>query len=275
MLIPKYLYGIIGWPLGQTLSPLIHNTGFTELRLPSVYMAWPVPPNDLKSFMVSLRLLKIQGCSVTIPHKIAILRYLDNISEPAALAGAVNTLYWRNDELYGENTDVAGFMTPVARLELASMDILMLGAGGAARAVASGLRLGGCQRVSVASPGNQSQYQLCERFAFTPIPWQERYVNPAQLVINATPIGMTGELVNESPYDFAKAPAVNSGYAYDLVYNPLQTRFLKEAAAVGRQCISGLEMFFEQGNAQFKLWTGQSLPEKSRIVLAETLGAEA
>lgn len=271
--LPKDLYGIIGWPLGQTLSPLLHNTGFQSLGLPAVYLAWPLPEDDLDIFIAGMRILRIQGCSVTIPYKIAVLKYLDNVSEGASLAGAVNTLFWRDGSLCGENTDVPGFLDPLGSLSLAALDVLLLGAGGAAHAAAAGLRLSGCTRVRVTSPGNQRQYQLAERFAFTPLLWEERYQHPAQLVINATPMGMTGKLANENPYDFAAAPCPGAGWAYDLVYNPLNTPFLKSAAANGRTCISGLEMFLGQGNAQFRLWTGRSLPEAAFSALKNALGA--
>lgn len=269
--LPKNLYGVIGWPLGQSLSPLMHNTGFQTLGLDGVYLAWPVAEDQLQAFIESLRLLKIKGLSVTIPHKIAIMALLDNMSEAAALAGAVNTLFWRDNELYGENTDVTGFLQPLSDLRLESMDVLLLGAGGAAHAAAAGLRLAGCRQVRVASPGNKSQYHLAERFSFMPISWEERYARPATLIINSTPVGMHGALEALTPYDFAQAPAVNHGYAYDLVYNPVETVFLKEALNNGRQCISGLEMFIGQGNEQFKLWTGENLPEAAITAVKQAL----
>lgn len=272
--LPKDLYGIIGWPLGQTLSPLLHNTGFQSAGIPAVYLAWPLPEGDLETFITGMRILRIQGCSITIPYKIAALKYLDSVSEPASLAGAVNTLFWRNESLCGENTDVAGFLAPFDSLSLAGLDVLLLGAGGAAHAAAAGLRLSGCSRVRVTSPGNQRQYQLAERFSFAPVLWEDRYHHPARLVINATPMGMTGKLANENPYDFAAAPGLPESLAYDLVYNPLNTPFLESAAKNGRTCISGLEMFLGQGNAQFRLWTGRDLPEIAITALKKALGAE-
>lgn len=273
VLLPQQLFGVIGWPLGQSLSPLLHNTGFQALDIPAVYMAWPVEPDRLAAFMDSLRILKIRGLSVTIPHKISVMARLDNMSEAAALAGAVNTLFWRDDDLCGENTDVAGFLAPLRDLPLDDMDALILGAGGAAHAVGAALKLSGCPQARIASPGNKRQYPLAERFGFTAIPWEERYQMPATLVINATPLGMHGDLEGETPYDFARAPQVASGHAYDLVYNPLRTRFLAEAAKAGRRCISGLAMFYGQGNAQFRLWTGRDLPEAARTALEKALGA--
>lgn len=269
--IPDKLYGVIGWPLAQSLSPLLHNTGFQALGIKSVYMAWPVKVSQLEDFIKSMPILAVFGCSVTIPHKMAVLPYLDSVSEAASLAGAANTLYWREGELCGENTDVEGFLAPLRSLALDKMDALLLGAGGAAHAVAAGLRLAGCPNVYVTSPGNQRQFSLAQRFGFTPLPWDERYRLAPKLIINATPLGMYGENENKTPYDFSRISG--SGWAYDLVYNPLETMFLREAKAAGRKTISGLDMFFGQGNAQFRLWTGQNLPPAAKLALDQALGA--
>lgn len=273
MLMPQACYGVIGWPLGQSLSPLIHNTGFEILKIPAVYFKWPVAPPQLATFINALSVLNIPGVSVTIPHKITVMEYVENLTEAAALAGAVNTLFYRDKTLCGDNTDVQGFLSPLAGLQLDHMDTLLIGAGGAAHAAGAALRLAGCPNVRVTSPGNMRQYPLAERFGFTGIPWDERYSHPARLIINATPLGMHGALINDTPYDFAKGPQVQTGFAYDLVYNPRQTRFLREAAQHGRKPIFGIEMFWGQGNAQFKLWTGHDLPPEARIELEKTLGA--
>lgn len=268
--LPRNLYGIIGWPLAQTLSPLIHNIGFQVLGLPGAYFSWPLPPEKLDAFPQAMRLLDILGCSVTIPHKIAILPHLDNVTEQAALAGAVNTLFWRDDLLCGDNTDVTGFLAPLKPLPLNRMEIMLLGAGGAAHAAAAGLRMSGAH-ARVASPGNKSQFALAERFGFTSVLWENRYDRPAALVINSTPLGMIGKFENESPYDFARAPAVEDGWAYDLVYNPLETLFLREADRAGRRCVSGFAMFLGQGNAQFRIWTGHDLPPEAEQELKKAL----
>lgn len=270
-LIPQTLYGIIGWPLGHSLSPLLHNTGFRTLDIPAAYMAWPLEPKSLPVFMDALRVMRVGGCSVTIPHKISVLEYMENLSEGAALAGAANTLFWKDNLLCGENTDITGFLTPLKNFEMDKMDVLLLGAGGAAHAVAAALRLRGCRHVRVASAGNKKQYAMAERFGFEGLPWAERHNFPATLVINATPLGMSGQYAGETPYDFGLAPKVEGGLAYDLVYNPPETIFLKDAKKFGRQTISGVEMFFWQGNAQFRLWTGKNLPQESRRALESAL----
>lgn len=268
MIIPQNLYGIIGWPLGHSLSPLLHNTAFQTLGLPCAYFSWPIPPDRLANFIQAFKLLKIMGCSITIPHKIAILPLLDSISEPAKQAGAVNTLVWRNNGLHGENTDIAGFLAPLKNIAVEKMNILLLGAGGAARAVAVGLFLRHCKNVIVTSPGDKRQFPLAEEFGFEAIPWNQREQRDCNFIINATPMGMSGKLMDECPYNFTAAPG---SIAYDLVYNPLETKFLETAANHGWTTISGLEMFYWQADAQFRLWTGLELPETSRQALENAL----
>ena len=277
------LYGVTGWPLGQSLSPLLHNTGFAALGINALYMKWEVPPHKLPAFVESVRLLNIRGCSVTIPHKVELLPLLDEVSPLALRVGAANTIYWQGERLCGENTDVAGFMAPLAGVPLAGADILLLGAGGAARAVAAGLVSPAPHdrpaHIYVATPSDKSHLPLAEEFGLTPLLWQNRHEPAPLLVINTTPLGMRGKAEDDTPYDFSLAaqcaPCGNTApLAYDIVYNPLETRFLREARAAGRRCISGLEMFFGQGDAQFRLWTGQGLPPESRRALETALGQQ-
>ena len=279
------LYGVTGWPLSQSLSPLLHNTGFAALGINALYMKWEVPPQKLPAFVESVRLLNIRGCSVTIPHKVELLPLLDEVSPLARRVGAANTIYWKGESLCGENTDVAGFMAPLANEPLAGADVLLLGAGGAARAVAAGLVTAAPQnrpaRVFVATPSDKSHLPLADEFGLTPLLWQDRHEPSPLLVINTTPLGMRGKAEQDTPYDFSLAAplalssdAKATPLAYDIVYNPLETRFLREARAAGRRCISGLEMFFGQGDAQFRLWTGQGLPPESRRTLETALGQQ-
>ncbi|MDR2744318.1 MAG: shikimate dehydrogenase, partial [Desulfovibrio sp.] len=244
--MPTALYGIAGWPLGQTLSPLLHNTGFQTIGLPAVYLRWEIPPEGLAAFADSMRLLDIQGASITIPHKIAMMPLLDSVSEQASLAGAVNTVYRDGRNLRGENTDVTGFLCPLAEFDAENADVLLLGAGGAARAAAAGLVLRRFRRVFVATPSDRSHTPLAERFGCVPLAWKNRHDVQADLVVNSTPLGMRGRLVNETPFDFEKTVRPRGDRmpaAYDMVYNPLETRFLREARSAGWNCISGLSMF--------------------------------
>lgn len=269
--IPQNLYGVIGWPLAQTLSPLIHNAGFQAYELPAVYLKWEIRPEKLNPFMEAIPALPISGCSVTIPYKRDVLPWLESASEAASLAGAANTLIYRDGALHGDNTDVGGFLRPLEKIALDRLDALILGCGGAARAVAAGLKLKGCRSVRATSPSDKSQFELGERFNFQPVKWAERYAYPATLIINCAPLGMKGEYIDETPYDFALAPPVADGIAYDLVYNPPLTRFLRDAEAAGRKIVSGIEMFFYQASGQFKLWTGRDLPESVKTLLYDAL----
>lgn len=276
------LYGVIGWPLAQSLSPLLHNAAFAALGLPALYQRWEVPPERLPAFVESMRLLHIQGCSVTIPHKVRLISLLDDVSPLVRRVGAANTVYWKGTALCGENTDVEGFLAPLAHENLAGSSVLLLGAGGAARAVAAGLTaLDAARRpatIFVATPSDASHLPLAAEFDLTPLLWKQRHDPPALLVVNTTPLGMRGKAEADSPYDFTLAAPVPvqgaaeaTPLAYDIVYNPLETRFLREARAAGRRCLSGLEMFFGQGCAQFRLWTGRDLPPESRRALTRAL----
>ncbi|WP_297227586.1 shikimate dehydrogenase [uncultured Desulfovibrio sp.] len=271
--LPVELYGVIGWPLGQSLSPLIHNTAFEALGRDAVYLRWEIAPERLAAFVDSFRLLRMRGCSVTIPHKVAIMPYLDAVSASAQAVGAVNTLYWQDDALCGENTDVTGFMAPLLERALPKdTPVLLLGAGGAARAAAAGLRAHGFSDCTVCTPSDRTHVPLAEAFDMRAIAWKDRHDAPARLIINATPLGMYGKAEGETPYDFTQARAEGrTGLAYDIVYNPLRTRFLAEAETADWRTLGGLEMFHGQADAQFYLWTGRHLPAAARQALEAAL----
>lgn len=271
--LPGALYGVIGWPLAQSLSPLVHNTAFQALGMDAVYLRWEIAPEKLEAFVAAFRLLGMRGCSVTIPHKVAIMSCVDEVSPLARSVGAVNTLYWREDRLCGENTDVTGFMAPLLARDLPrDTPVLLLGAGGAARAAAAGLRANGFGDLSVCTPSDRRHAALAEAFGMRAVKWEDRHEVPARLVVNATPLGMRGKAEDETPYDFCRARAVGrTGLAYDIVYNPLRTRFVREAGEAGWQCLGGLEMFYGQADAQFRLWTGGRLPQEARAALEAAL----
>ncbi|MCF8037743.1 MAG: shikimate dehydrogenase [Desulfohalobiaceae bacterium] len=253
-ILPERLFGIIGHPLGHSLSPLIHNRAFADRNLPFVYLAWSLKADALPVFMQSVRILPISGLSVTIPHKENILPLLDKLTARAAGTGAVNTVFWDNQELWGENTDCGGVIAPLLRKGIQPNSVLILGCGGAARACCQGLRELGVGSILIAAR-NQDRLCALERdFGVSGVSWEHRTDPRVELLINATPLGMAGAGQARVPYppqDLAKCEIV-----YDLVYNPLQTRLLQEAKARGRACISGVEMFVHQAAGQFRLWTG-------------------
>lgn len=137
---PPALHGIVGYPLGHSMSPLMHNTAFRTLNLPGVYLSWPIEPGRLPAFVDAARLLNIRGCSITIPHKIDIIPLLDKTSENVREMGACNTLYRDGEKICGENTDVIGFTAPLRKRSLPpETRVLVLGAGGVSRAAIAGL----------------------------------------------------------------------------------------------------------------------------------------
>ena len=212
----------------------------------------------------------IRGVSVTIPHKTALIPYLDCITDLAHAIGAVNTMYWRDGKLCGENTDISGFAKPLEVRGVNSGSGLVLGAGGAALAVIVGLQKLGVHPIYISNRTDEKAEELAKRFGIECIPWGERGQCRTRLLVNTTPIGMSGKFEGLSPwnkYDFEKGQL-----AYDIVYNPGETRFLKEARELGVEVIMGVEMFLYQALEQFRIWTGKDLPvDETRALLEHAL----
>lgn len=254
-------YGIIGWPLGHSKSPLLHNWGLRTSGLPGSYEAWPTEPKKLKAFMAEVRARHIKGVSVTIPHKEAVMPYLDGLTERAQSVGAVNTLFWKDGRLLGDNTDVAGIKVPLTPHQAGLESALVLGAGGAARAACAALKELGVPEIAVTGRTAAKAEALARAFGITTVDWQGRATRPWSLLVNTTPLGMTGEHKDESPWPRDAFAGV--GLVFDLVYNPVRTVLLEEAKNAGVTVLSGLQMFLHQGLAQFEIWTGVRLDEKS------------
>lgn len=269
--IPELLYGITGQPLDHSLSPLIHNWGFQWLHLKAVYYRWPVDSRRLAGLVQAARTLPISGVSVTIPHKQAIIPLLDGLSRRAAQAGAVNTVYWQGDQLWGDNTDIQGFLRPWTTERWQALDsVLVLGNGGAARAVLVGLSSLGVGNVSLCGRDAQRTLTLAEEFRAMHLPWDQRGQWRGELLVNATPLGMAGQFAGMSPWPAPSMQGIT--HVYDLVYNPLQTPLVRAAMEHGATVISGLEMLLGQACAQFALWTGHDLPlDQLRELVVERL----
>lgn len=263
------LFGIIGHPLGHSLSPALHSWGFARAGLAAVYMAWPITPDKLEDFFKAVRLLPVHGGNITLPHKVAAMPLLDALSSRATAVGAVNTFYWDKDVLRGENTDVTGFIAPIRKLSCKSA--LVLGAGGAARALLAGLKELGVPDIAVCNRSPAAAASLAAEFGVHCLAWQDRGRSGADMLVNATSLGMLGKTLEESP--FPGDAFKGRGLAYDIVYNPLKTRFLKEAEAAGWRVQGGLDMFVEQARESFRLWTGgRDLPgEGAARLLRESL----
>ncbi len=265
---PQGQYGIIGWPLGHSKSPLLHNWGLKEAGLTGLYVPWPTEPAKLPAFMAEVRARHIRGVSVTIPHKQAVMRHLDGLTDRAKAVGAVNTLFWRDGALLGDNTDVLGIVKALEGRGSGLKSALVLGAGGAARAACAALRELGVADVAVANRTAAKAEKLAADFGLRAVPWDER-VRAWSLILNTTPLGMQGEHQDESPWPADGFAGV--GLVFDFVYNPVRTRLLAEAQEAGVGCVSGLTMFLHQGLAQFELWTGKKLDARraAQVLMAD------
>ncbi len=256
------IFGVIGQPIGHSRSPLIHNPALRAAGIDGVYL--PLEVDDIAAFMrdfVQPRTRKLawnlRGLSVTIPHKLAVLPFLDEIDATAQAIGAVNTIVVEGERLLGYNTDVHGAMQPLLeKLDVRGARVAVLGAGGSARAVCYGLQQHGADVTIYAREVHKAQ-PLANEFNATAAALAS-FHGQADIVINCTPLGMKGHSEGHSPLTTESLRGVR--LVYDLVYNPEQTALLQAAQAAGCDTLSGLAMLVAQAAEQFRLWTNQAAP---------------
>ncbi len=270
---------LLGNPVAHSRSPQMHNAAFAAQKLNYVYVALPVEPAHISKAMAGLRALNIAGANVTIPHKQAVIPFLDELTERAKAVGAVNTIVRDGDQLRGDNTDIAGFLQPLEPYadRLRGSNLVVFGAGGSARAVVYALltTFSPRQLVIVARRLSQAE-ELAQAFArydkhhaLRTATFAEAMpaVRSSRLLVNTTPLGMhphTDATPWPRTYDFSSGQI-----AYDLVYAPPQTRFLSDAALQGAIPIGGFGMLLGQAAVAYELWTGQAMP---RAVVQATVG---
>ena len=252
--------GIMGQPVGHSFSPRIHNAAFAAGGMNAVYIPFEV--RDALQFIRRMahprtRELdwKLSGLSVTAPHKSTVMQGLDWIDTTAKEIGSVNTIVAQNDQLLGYNTDAAGFIRPLRNVfgSLKGARCAIIGAGGAARACSWALREQGAD-VTILARDISKVKSLADRFGLKSRELSAMPYDDFDVVVNATPVGMRGQLENATPATAERLRGVR--LAYDLVYNPIETRFIREARAAGCDVLSGIEMLLAQALEQFKLWTG-------------------
>ncbi len=254
---------MLGARVEHSLSPALHNAAFRAQGLDLVYAACSVAPEALTSAVSGLHALGARGANVTIPHKQAVLAMAERVSPEAEAVGAANTLVRTETGWHAHNTDVAGFLTPLAEADLRGAEMTVLGAGGAARAVVYALLTRFApSRLTVASRRVGQAEALAQDLA----PHDARGVlqtvplakaPTARLVVNCTPLGMVG-MEDLTPH--ASGAMGQGQIAYDLVYRPSQTRFMRDALAHGAEVIGGLPMLVGQAAESYKLWTGRDMP---------------
>ncbi len=263
------IFGILGRPVTHSLSPAMHNAAFRHLGINAVYVAFPV--TDLPQAVAGLRGLAIAGVSVTIPFKQEIIPLIDALDPQAATIGAVNTVINRDGRLTGYNTDYLGAVTALqSKIDLKGQHVLILGAGGASRAIAFGI-VQASGRVTLTDVDQPRATALVKDLGGEVIPLDAVEDCPATILVNATPVGMTPD-IDGIPI----APDLLGRYevVMDIVYQPLKTRLLREAENRGCATIDGLQMLINQATAQFELWTGQQAPAEVMAQAAyTTLGA--
>jgi shikimate dehydrogenase len=253
---------LLGHPVSHSLSPIIHNTAFKHLKLQVIYAALDVEGPEVGKAITQIDGEKVLGANVTIPHKQAVMPFLDDLTEVAKRVGAVNTIYVEEGRRIGHNTDVEGFLAPLQSVNLTGAEIVVLGAGGAARAVLVALSSGlGADKISLVSRDVTKAQRVCDELGCgSPASYDQlaELVERAALVVNTTPVGMHPH-VDESPIPddlhFRAGQTV-----YDLIYAPRRTRLLQKAERDGATVIGGLPMLIAQAAASFNIWTQKEMP---------------
>jgi shikimate dehydrogenase len=268
--------GLIGYPLGHSLSPAIHTAALQACRLEGSYSLFLIPSEDrrgLKELLDRVRNGEITGLNVTIPHKQNVVEFIDELTPTAQAIGAVNTIYMRHNKLIGENTDAPGFLTDLKRTLQFSREALhlppsalILGAGGSARAVAYALTHDRWNVYLMTRRMEQAQH-LVDSFANYQLPITicnlanlQSLISSLSLIVNTTPVGMAPH-IDESPWP-ENLPFPPHAAIYDLVYNPRETRLVRDACLQGLRTTTGLGMLVEQAALAFELWTGYHPPRE-------------
>ena len=264
------IVGIFGWPVAHSFSPRMHNAAFRALGLDYAYVPLPAPPEKLEEAIRGFRAMGFRGANVTIPHKEKVLPFLDGLSPLSEKMGTVNTLYWEGDRLMGTTTDPWGALANLkqAGFDAQNQDIALIGCGGAARAISFGFA---CEHPEMpitvvfrredADQAQRLQRELLDKteaaVSLFPLEDFERRAGNFELVVNATPVGM-------SPFDDATpfpTTMLHAGQCVlDIVYNPRRTRLLNEAQRRGCKTVEGIGMLLNQGAKSFELWTGREAP---------------
>jgi shikimate dehydrogenase len=251
----KKQVGLIGWPVEHSLSPRMHNAALTALSIDAEYQFLPTTNDQLKARLDEIRSSEWLGANVTIPHKATVIAWLDEIDQTAQAVGAVNTIVKHNGRLIGYNTDVIGFQRTLIEtgMEVKNRACAVLGAGGAAQAAVYVLKQLGAQVTVYARHAAKDQPLEAK-------PWSEiEHIDPTiTLIVNATPIGMWPNTA-ASPWP-NNVPFPKSTLAFDLIYNPIETRFMLQAKQSGARSINGLSMLLYQGAVAFEMWTGRAAP---------------
>ena len=266
------LAALIGWPLGHSASAEMHNDAYAAMGLDALYLPLPVEPRNVEEAVGAMETMGFMGCNVTIPHKVVVKELMDELHPSAAESGAVNTVLFKEGRKVGYNTDGTGFVHALKEkggFDPAGKRCLMIGAGGAARGVASALAIAGAAKFFIAN--RAEEYEMAERLAddmnalrhgtAAPLVLDEKNVGEAlaeaDFVGHATRLGMRP---NEETVAFDTSLLSPRHFVCDVVYSPRETRLLREAAALGCRTLDGMWMLVYQGAEAVRIWTGLEPP---------------
>ncbi len=262
------LTGVFGDPVDDNPTCVLEEAGYAALGLNYRYLTMKVLPEDLETAMAAVKALNFRGINLTMPHKIRVIPMLDELSEAARIIGAVNTVICDNGRLIGENTDGKGFTRALKMggVQIEGADIMILGAGGAARAIAVECALNGASRIRIVNRTQENGRELAELIrektdsASEYVPWTQsvRVPEETNILINATPVGFTPDSASRPDIDYDTVRADMT--AADVVFNPVDTLFLEECRRHGASVFSGIGMLVQQGALNFTLWTGKEAP---------------
>ena len=261
--------GIIGHPIGHSISPVFQQAALHAIGFDGTYQPWDVAPGDVGEFIDGLRAPGTLGINVTVPHKEGVIPFLDEVDDWASTAGAVNTIVNRDGRLTGHNTDGIGFLRALregADFEPRGRDVLVLGAGGSARGVVYALARAGVAQIFIANRTRERAERLAAVSIDSGAAAEVLALSDAKeatgevaLIVNCTSMGMVhGPDEHGTPLSAADIPP--TVVVNDLVYNPLETPLLREAAKAGATTLGGIQMLVYQGAASFEMWTGQDAP---------------
>lgn len=262
--------GVIGDPIEHTMSPVMHNAAFSELGIDYVYLPFRVKKDDLGQAIAGARALNLAGLNITIPHKVAVISFLDELDPIAERIGAVNTIVNDNGALRGYNTDATGFLQALLDkgIKPEGKKVVVLGAGGASRGISFILAESGANLVILNRPveiewAENLAREISQAFKKETAALELNDANLAEalegtdILVNTTSVGMSPD-INETPVPMRLLKS--TPIVFDIVYNPIQTRLLREAQAAGAGTISGLDMLAWQGALAFEKWTGLKAP---------------
>ena len=257
-------FAVIGDPIDHSLSPTIHNAAYRELGMECTYIAYKVDKGDLATAIESLKKIKIAGFNVTIPHKIEMMRYLDNVDEMCEKIGAVNTVLNDDGILRGFNTDMDGFLEPIKRkeIQIKNSKIFLLGAGGASRAIIAGFEKEGADNIVIANRTKENGDELA-RFSneigldatSIQLDAMNELNSKFDFIVNASSLGLKGEK-NIIPSTLMDEQTT----VYDIVYKPLKTDLINKAKESNCKIVYGYEMLLGQAIRSFELWLDQKAP---------------